>query len=79
MSVLPNQDEEPFTLIDTRDEIARTLKELSVRQRAALVLTHLVDMTSEEAAEVLHVRASTVRVLAHQAREAIRARRDEEA
>jgi DNA-directed RNA polymerase specialized sigma24 family protein len=50
----------------------RALGRLTKRQRAALVLTGLLDLTSDEAAEVLGIRASTVRVLVSRARVALR-------
>ena len=63
-----------FALIESRDRVARALKGLPPRQRAALVLTDLLGYESAEAAELLKIKPATVRVLAHQAREAIRTR-----
>jgi len=51
--------------------VARALKTLSARQRAAIVLTELLDFDSAEAAAMLGVRPSTVRNLAAQARKAL--------
>jgi RNA polymerase sigma factor (sigma-70 family) len=60
--------------VDARDAVVRALGTLTPRERAALVLTELLDMTSEDAARALGVRASTVRVLAGRARAALRDR-----
>jgi DNA-directed RNA polymerase specialized sigma24 family protein len=54
--------------------VVRALGTLTPRERAALVLVDLLDMTSEDAAKALGVRASTVRVLAGRARAALRDR-----
>ena len=60
-----------FDAIDDRDAVARALRSLSERQRAAIVLTELLDFDSAEAAAMLGVRPSTVRNLAAQARKAL--------
>jgi RNA polymerase sigma-70 factor, ECF subfamily len=57
-----------FGLVDDRDAVRRALASLTPRQRAALVVTELLGYPSEEAGELLGVRAVTVRVLASQAR-----------
>jgi len=54
--------------VETRDAVMRALGALTPSQRAAIVLTDLLDMTSEEAARALGVRPSTVRVLAARGR-----------
>jgi RNA polymerase sigma-70 factor (sigma-E family) len=58
--------------VDGRDEVVRALGRLSPRQRAAIVLIHMVGMTSTEAGEALGISPSTVRVLAKKARAALR-------
>jgi RNA polymerase sigma-70 factor (ECF subfamily) len=63
-----------FALVEARDRVARALRSLSPRQRAALVLTDMLGYESAEAGELLKIKPATVRVLAHQAREAIRNR-----
>jgi RNA polymerase sigma-70 factor, ECF subfamily len=60
--------------VDARDAVVRALGTLTPRERAALVLVDLLDMTSEDAAKALGVRASTVRVLAARGRAALRDR-----
>ena len=63
---------DPMEAIDERDAVIRALGRLTPRQRSAVVLLDLVDMTSEEAGRTLGVRPSTVRVLAARARVALR-------
>jgi RNA polymerase sigma-70 factor, ECF subfamily len=54
--------------IEERDLVVRALASLTPRQRAALVLTDLLGLTSEEAGAAMRVRPSTVRVLAARGR-----------
>jgi RNA polymerase sigma factor (sigma-70 family) len=49
-----------FKAVEDHDLVIRALAALSERQRAALVLTDLLDFNSEEAARVLGVKPSTV-------------------
>jgi RNA polymerase sigma-70 factor (ECF subfamily) len=58
--------------VDARDVVVRALARLTLRQRAALVLTDLLDLTSEDAARAMGVRPSTIRVLSARARHALR-------
>jgi RNA polymerase sigma-70 factor, ECF subfamily len=58
--------------IEARDVVVRALAPLTPRQRAALVLTDLLGLTSEDAGRALGVRASTVRVLAARGRDRLR-------
>jgi RNA polymerase sigma-70 factor (ECF subfamily) len=67
---LPPDD--ALAAIEEREAIVRALARLTQRQRAAIVLTDLLGFSSQEAAEALGVRASTVRVLAKRARDALR-------
>jgi RNA polymerase sigma-70 factor, ECF subfamily len=59
--------------IEDRDEVVRWLRPLPPRQRAAIVLTIYLEYSSEEAARLLGIRASTVRVLVSQGRAGLRA------
>ena len=59
--------------VEDRDEVIRAMRPLTPHQRAALVLIGYLDYSSEEAAQVLGVRASTVRALATKGRAAARA------
>jgi len=63
-----------FAEADARDEVATALRTLTPRQRAAIVLTELWDYPSDRAANLLGVKPSTVRALATQGRERLRAR-----
>jgi RNA polymerase sigma factor (sigma-70 family) len=67
---LPADDE--LARVEEREDIVRALAPLTPRQRAALVLTDLLGLTSEEAAGALRIKASTVRVLVARARAALR-------
>jgi RNA polymerase sigma-70 factor (ECF subfamily) len=69
-SLAPSED--TFATVDDRDVVGRALQELTPDQRAAVVLTAYVGLTSEEAGTALGIRASTVRTLATRARAAIR-------
>jgi len=68
----PGQPEDPFAAADLRDELVRALRALPERQRAALVLTDLLDLKSEEAATLLGCTAASVRSLASHGRAALR-------
>lgn len=71
--VVPTSPEDAFAGIVQRDTLVRALRALTPRQRAAVVLTELLEMTSQEAAGVLGVRPSTVRALATQGKATLRA------
>jgi len=60
-------------VFEARFDLDRGLAELTPRQRAAVVLTELLELPSAEAAAALGIQASTVRKLAQQGREALRA------
>jgi RNA polymerase sigma-70 factor (ECF subfamily) len=72
MSFAP--DPAPFAEIDEQQDVVAALGELSPRQRAALVLTDVLDYSSEEAGRALGVSAGTVRGLASRARDNLRRR-----
>lgn len=63
---------DPLADVEGRDELDRALAALTVRQRAAVILTELLGYTSEEAGHLLGVRAGTVRVLAQHGRDTLR-------
>ena len=48
------------------------LRGLPARQRAAIILTEIFGYSSEQAAQIMRIRPSTVRVLASQGRAALR-------
>lgn len=62
--------------VEDRDEMVRVMRRLTPHQRAAVVLTGYLDYSSEEAAKILGVRASTVRALATKGRATARATRE---
>lgn len=77
--VRPAAERDAIAAVDDRDEARRLLSGLTPRQRAALVLTEMWDLTAEEAGRSLGIKASTVRALTYQARSASRATREAEA
>jgi len=64
---------DPFDDVELREDMRHMLLGLPQRQRAALVLTEIFGYSSEQAAEILGIRPTTVRVLASQGRAALRA------
>ena len=67
------QTEDPYPAVDARDAVVRAIRDLTPRQRGALVVTELFDLGAEQAGEILGVKASTVRNLVAQAHAAMRA------
>jgi RNA polymerase sigma-70 factor, ECF subfamily len=65
------QADDEIAEVEERDAIVRALAPLPPRQRAAIVLMDVLDLSSERAGEVLGIRAVTVRVLAARARGAL--------
>jgi RNA polymerase sigma-70 factor, ECF subfamily len=72
----PPDDE--ISLIERRVDVVRAVASLSPRQRAVIVLTDLLDFSSEEAARMLGVRSGTVRMHASRARAALASMLEEE-
>ena len=70
MKVRPADD--AIAEIDERDAAVRALARLSPRQRAAVILTDLLGSRSEEAARMLGIRASTLRMHASRAHAALK-------
>ena len=58
--------------VDERDVLVRALRGLPPRQRAAIVLTAILDHPTSEAAGILGIEESTVRALTTQARTQLR-------
>jgi RNA polymerase sigma-70 factor (ECF subfamily) len=65
------QDDDEIAEVEERDAVVRALAPLPPRQRAAIVLMDVLDLSSERAGEVLGIRPVTVRVLAARARGAL--------
>jgi RNA polymerase sigma factor (sigma-70 family) len=63
---------DPYDEIELREDVHQMLLELPPRQRAALVLTDIFDYSSEQAAQILGIRPTSVRVLASRGRAALR-------
>jgi RNA polymerase sigma-70 factor (ECF subfamily) len=70
--VAMNPSYDPFDEVDLREDVVQMLRSLSPRQRAALVLLDLYGYGSEDAAEIMRIRPSTVRALASQGRAVLR-------
>jgi RNA polymerase sigma factor (sigma-70 family) len=72
-AVTPTASEEAFEeAIEDRDVVIQALRALVPRQRAALVLTALLDYSSQEAGELLGIDPATVRTLGSRARASMR-------
>lgn len=63
---------DPFDDVNVREDVRRMLRTLPQRQRAAIVLTEIFEYSSEQAARIMRIRPTTVRVLASQGRAALR-------
>ena len=63
---------QPFAEIDEQQDVVTALGKLTPRQRAALVLTDVLDYTSKDAGRALGITPGTVRGLASRARETLR-------
>ena len=64
--------DDAFATVEDRDVVIRALRTLIPQQRAAVVLTSLLDYSSEEAGRMLGMKAATVRALSTRARASIR-------
>jgi RNA polymerase sigma-70 factor (ECF subfamily) len=62
------QADDEMAAVEERDAVVRALAPLPPRQRAAVVLMDVLDLSSERAGEALGVAGVTVRVLAARAR-----------
>ena len=63
---------DPFDDVDVRDDVRRMLRGIPPRQRTAIVLTEIFGYSSEQAARIMGIQPTTVRVLASQGRAALR-------
>lgn len=63
---------DPFDDVNLREDVRRMLRGLPPRQRAAIVLTEIFGYNSEQAAQIMRIRPTTVRALASQGRAALR-------
>jgi RNA polymerase sigma factor (sigma-70 family) len=69
--VHPQRRSDEMTDVEERDVVVRALAGLSTRQRAAVVLMDVLDLSSERAGAALGIRPVTVRVLAARGRAAL--------
>ena len=60
--------DDDLAAVETHDEVIRLLRGLEPRQRAAVLLTAILDYSAEEAGQMLGLRASSVRSLTTRAR-----------
>lgn len=67
--------DDDIAMVEEQELIVRLLAPLSPRQRAAIVLTDLLDYSSEEAARMLGLRPGAVRSLASRGRAVLRQHR----
>ena len=63
---------DPFDDVEVREDVRRMLRGITPRQRTAIVLTEIFGYSSEQAAQIMRIRPTTVRVLASQGRAALR-------
>jgi RNA polymerase sigma-70 factor (ECF subfamily) len=61
-------DTDDLAAVETHDEVIRLLRTLSPPQRAAVVLTAILDYSAEEAGQMLGIKTSSVRSLTTRAR-----------
>lgn len=66
----PQRDD--MDVVDDRDVVVRALGGLTSRERAAVILTDYLELSSEEAGRAMGIRASTVRALATRGRARVR-------
>jgi RNA polymerase sigma factor (sigma-70 family) len=71
-TIRPEPDPDELAAVEEREVVVRALAPLTRGQRAAVVLVDVLGLTSEAAAVVLGVKASTVRVLAARGRATLR-------
>ena len=67
LSLAPTETDD-LAAVDTRDELVRLLHDLNPQQRAAVLLTSILDYSAEEAGRMLGIQASSVRSLTTRAR-----------
>ena len=70
--VTHNEVDRPLERTEVRLMVAQALRELPDRQRWALVLCDLLDLSSQEAGRIMRVSPSTVRVQLSRARQRLR-------
>ena len=76
-TVTPASSGDELEVVEDRDEVVRALGALPPAERASIVLTTMFGYSSDEAAEILQSRPSTVRANATRGRATVRARMKE--
>jgi RNA polymerase sigma-70 factor (ECF subfamily) len=71
LSLAPRATDD-LAAVETHDEVVRLLRGLEPRERAAVLLTAILDYSAEEAGGILGLRASSVRSLTTRARARMR-------
>ena len=71
-TVLFSRGEDGFAAVEDREVVFAALRRLRPNERASIVLTALLDYSSEEAGELLGTSAATARMLASRARTKLR-------
>ena len=66
--LLAPAETDDLAAVDNRDAVVRLLRGLAPRQRAAVLLTEIMDYSAEEAGRMLGLRASSIRSLTTRAR-----------
>ena len=77
--VRPAKPDDTLEAVERREVLVRALSSLTRRERAAVVLVDLLELSSEEAGSALGIKPSTVRVLASRGRERMRQEADDDA
>lgn len=67
LSLAPAETDD-LAAVETRDELVRLLRELNPQQRAAVLLTSILDYSAQEAGRMLGIGPSSVRSLTTRAR-----------
>ncbi len=67
----PRDEADPSEVVQARAEVARVLAALPLGQRQALVLTEWLGLDATEAAALLGIKPSSVRVRVHRAKRAL--------
>ena len=68
---------DPMADVDADDVVRRALADLPMKQRAAVLLTDVLDLPAEQAAQMLGMKAGAVRTAASRARASLRERAEE--
>jgi RNA polymerase sigma factor (sigma-70 family) len=68
LSLAPAETDE-LAVVESRDELLHLLRELAPQQRAAILLTSIWDLSTDEAGKLLGIKPSSVRSLTSRARD----------